>query len=322
MHLRRCSCCTVIKALCWGTKMLNVNDEEQTMETDEESFEADLKNYIENGKRSDEFNKVVDSIKEDGFNKPSISDDARIVFPSLRCIACRGTLAYILGRRRMGDSRDNLAWSATNICRLATSFSIEVCEGLVNVNIDTILFVIDSRPKLTQKSICALFLQQECGELDESLNFHLNIAPLPSKSTKPNSIKRSTSQTIKIIQFTDIHFDPEYVVGGNANCNDPLCCRKGSISDDTVKAGYWGDYRKCDMPFHLVKTAIRHMAEQHSDADFIYFTGDFVAHNVWDTTVDKNMALMDKMYQLMIEAFGSKVIYPILGNHEAHPVNV
>jgi hypothetical protein len=275
-----------------------------------------MKNYIENGKRSDEFNKVVETVKEEGFSKSSISDDARIVLPTLRCIACRGTLAYLLTRRRMGDSRDNLAWSAIKICRLATSFSQEVCEGLVNINIDTILFVIDSRPKITQKSICALFLQKECGELDESLNFHLNIAPMSSKSTKPNSIKRSTSQTIKVIQFTDLHFDPEYVVGGNANCNDPLCCRKESISNDSVKAGYWGDYRKCDMPWHLVEHAIKHMAEQHSDADFIYYTGDSVAHNVWDTTIDKNIALMDKMYQLMIEAFGSKAIYPILGNHE------
>lgn len=285
----------------------------------EETFKDDLKNFIENGKRSNSFDKVVDAIREDGFSKVAYTSDSRAAFPSLRCMACRGTLGYFITRRRLGDSKENLARSATMMCRLGTSFSQEVCQGLINLNINQILFIIDSRPNLNQKSICSLILQPECGELDESLNFKLDISAPSAKSTI-KSIQHSPSENIKIIQFTDIHFDPLYIVGGDANCNDsPLCCRKPSSSsspNDKNKAGYWGDYRKCDMPWHTVENAIRHIAEQHKDADFVYFTGDFVPHNVWETSIESNIDVMDRMYKLMKDAFGSKAVYPILGNHE------
>ncbi len=86
---------------------------------------------------------------------------------------------------------------------------------------------------------------------------------------------------MKILHFSDIHFQPEYLVGGNANCEEPLCCRavKGLAQKEEDKAGYWGDYRDCDIPLHTVENALDQMAEQAKDVDLIYYTGDIIGEN-------------------------------------------
>ena len=54
--------------------------------------------------------------------------------------------------------------------------------------------------------------------------------------------------------------------GSLANCNDPLCCREssGNVTDPADAAGYWGDYRNCDMPWRTIESAVAHMAQQHN----------------------------------------------------------
>lgn len=109
------------------------------------------------------------------------------------------------------------------------------------------------------------------------------------------------------------------MVGANANCQDPTCCRaKGGIApnpDD--RAGFWGDYRYCDSPWNAVEDAIRRVKAAHPDADYIYYTGDIVDHGIWETTVEGNIAIMEKTYNLFKSVFGNTPVYPILGNHES-----
>lgn len=73
------------------------------------------------------------------------------------------------------------------------------------------------------------------------------------------------SPTIKVLHLADIHYDPEYLAGANAMCGDPLCCRatSGEVVNATDAAGYWGDYRSCDMPWYLIEDAVSQMATRH-----------------------------------------------------------
>lgn len=72
---------------------------------------------------------------------------------------------------------------------------------------------------------------------------------------------------LKIVQITDIHIDPYYTPGMNADCGEPLCCRPGDgLADSPGKAaGYWGDYRNCDTPVGTIRHALKHISETHSD---------------------------------------------------------
>ena len=74
------------------------------------------------------------------------------------------------------------------------------------------------------------------------------------------------SPTIKVLHLADLHWDPDYLVGSNAVCKELLCCRadSGDVVNKTDAAGYWGDYRSCDLPWYTIEKAVAHMAEKHS----------------------------------------------------------
>jgi hypothetical protein len=68
-----------------------------------------------------------------------------------------------------------------------------------------------------------------------------------------------------IIQITDIHYDPMYMPNGNAECNAVMCCRRDQGQPETpdAAAGYWGDYRDCDIPWHTVQNTLQQIKESH-----------------------------------------------------------
>lgn len=54
--------------------------------------------------------------------------------------------------------------------------------------------------------------------------------PVPLKASNatigPNSVVNGARKPpLKIAHFSDIHIDPLYVTGSNANCFKPMCCR-------------------------------------------------------------------------------------------------
>lgn len=53
----------------------------------------------------------------------------------------------------------------------------------------------------------------------------------------------------------------------------------------------------------------------------MYYTGDIVSHRVWSTSVAGNQQDMKTIYELLGEKF-SALVFPVLGNHEPHPLNV
>lgn len=67
-----------------------------------------------------------------------------------------------------------------------------------------------------------------------------------------------------MLHLTDLHYDPGYEVGSNAECGSYLCCQKGSQpSYPEDSAGYWGDYRYCDVPWHMFTNTLDHVTAQH-----------------------------------------------------------
>jgi sphingomyelin phosphodiesterase len=51
-------------------------------------------------------------------------------------------------------------------------------------------------------------------------------------------------------------------------------------------------------------------------------TGDLIAHNMWETTKEKNMEQIQRQAELFKKTFGSAKIFSVMGNHETHPSNV
>jgi len=103
-----------------------------------------------------------------------------------------------------------------------------------------------------------------------------NISLPPSPPTFKN-FKSSTNQTnkttpIRILQLSDIHFDPAYLEGSEADCEEPVCCIKMPKKGELVKkkAGYWGTAAKCDIPLRTVENLLEHINRTHKVRKFFY----------------------------------------------------
>nr|CAH7714813.1 unnamed protein product [Callosobruchus chinensis] len=125
-----------------------------------------------------------------------------------------------------------------------------------------------------------------------------------------------------IFQVTDVHYDPYYKENTKSVCEQPLCCEAGTPTNSQETAGKWGDYHVCDSPPRLFSNLYDRVRAQHlDDLDAVYFTGDIISHKSWGTSRDSNLAHMNGFYQAFADIFKGKRVFPILGNHEPHPVD-
>uniref|UniRef100_A0A182Q2M8 Sphingomyelin phosphodiesterase n=1 Tax=Anopheles farauti TaxID=69004 RepID=A0A182Q2M8_9DIPT len=268
-----------------------------------------------------------------------------------RCLTCMSSsyLFLQLYNETLANGQGNTerVWTfARGICRLL-GFKRYLCDGVVTMNGEVIDYVLRNRTPFPEpEDICQVFLQElDCVRdgrniLEAELFRSVEIAPhLPASVFAANQLgscpsgelssrpphKKYAKAPLTIVHLTDIHYDPEYVVGVNADCGAEACCRPlPDLSPATVSnaAGYWGDYRDCDTPWHAVVDVMEHIRKQHPKIDAIYFTGDIVHHFTWNTTVETNEAAMRQVFQLMKRTFPGIPIFPVLGNHESHPANL
>ncbi|KYM84646.1 Sphingomyelin phosphodiesterase 1 [Atta colombica] len=236
------------------------------------------------------------------------------------CIICKSVLNTFIEYRRQGMSEEDIKNKMIKICTLLKLQSPQVCDGVITINLPIILYIIDSKPNLTADTICGVLLESPFCPLDNNeFNWIVNIDDGPSKWIKPEE----SNETINILQITDIHYDPKYEPYGNAYCNEPTCCRKGQNDTNTSDkvAGYWGDYHYCDSPWHAIIDVLDHVIAEHQNISYVYFTGDIIDHGIWETSIKGNIESLNKSYLQIYETFKNIPIYPILGNHESHPVN-
>ena len=136
--------------------------------------------------------------------------------------------------------------------------------------------------------------------------------------------RKNDDNYYKVIQVTDIHLDMEYEEGTIANCDLPLCCRK--LEDDDlvpmkpIYAGLYGTTGNCDANIETVRAFASKAKELNPD--YIMFTGDNIAHNVWTVTTADVIRATKMQIEAIQEKFGLDTpIYPAIGNHEKAPVD-
>lgn len=122
---------------------------------------------------------------------------------------------------------------------------------------------IGRKSKLSSSEMCAGLLGLNCAKtITKNLNWTV---PLPSMITeKATANGLHKPQTFSFLQITDVHADLQYLANSNANCGYPVCCRQNDANVlPTDKAGYWGDYRRCDTPLSTVRNALKRISDAH-----------------------------------------------------------
>ena len=144
--------------------------------------------------------------------------------------------------------------------------------------------------------------------------------PRSTSLTSPSS----SSTSIRMLQLTDIHLDLHYTENSVANCNLPFCCQTNSNPPlnytSLTFAGKYGTVGKCDANMNTLTSFAKYASTL--SPDFIIYTGDNVAHTVWDVTFDDIISSTQQTVNIIKQHFPSHtVIYPCIGNHESSPVD-
>lgn len=156
-----------------------------------------------------------------------------------------------------------------------------------------------------------------------------------------------------------MHIDPRYAEGSNALCKEPICCRpeeKQPATNRTIVPGFvkhwahkaydiasqfkpkapkkqklegagrWGDYRQCDLPRwtleHMLKTvAIRYNNASEKRIDYVFWTGDIPAHDIWAQSRKTQIDYLQYMTGILLRFFPGTLVLPAVGNHDSFPSN-
>ncbi|XP_058443150.1 sphingomyelin phosphodiesterase 1-like isoform X2 [Malaya genurostris] len=324
--------------LCGSTSAIEVDDSIQERVTVEIDVVKYLSEFLFEFERYQSSNQMMESFSEllelINSNDPRITLDempeAKSPKVCLACLSASYTFLEIYKRSSVYD-KEYLVQLAQNICYLYNSKSY-VCDGLVSLNSDMILYILEHLGTLpTAEGVCEVVYQGD-GCVVTGSDIFDDRYPDVELSTSKNMLKTSKTSSLKsdqdplvIVHLTDIHFDPEYLVGVNADCGSGSCCRvvpELEPANPTNAAGYWGDYRSCDSPWHAVVDVVDQIRTQHPVIDAVYFTGDIIHHFTWNTTLESNKESMSEVYKLLRDRFSGIPFYPTLGNHEAHPSNL
>ncbi|XP_004076363.2 sphingomyelin phosphodiesterase [Oryzias latipes] len=241
---------------------------------------------------------------------------------NLTCPLCK-TLFTIVDIALLSDSNaERVARAVEEACiRLHLAEEV-VCHEITELFRDDFIRALQES-LLWPSEACALLVGPACGKFDIYAPWNITLPKGPKPPVTPPSPPKPGSPQSRVLFLTDVHWDREYQVGSAADCKEPLCCRNSSGTPSWRRrgAGYWGTYSKCDLPLRTVESLLENAARD-GRWDWVYWTGDIPAHNIWSQTRDQQLMELTVISRLVHKHLGPNVtVYPAVGNHESTPVN-
>nr|XP_002130732.2 sphingomyelin phosphodiesterase-like [Ciona intestinalis] len=265
-----------------------------------------------------------------------------------KCSACIFLVNY--EKMRLEEDPSSMEELGEMVEKGCEYFRIEtprICKGAYSIfgpEATSVLTQVD----LSAESICGICLPYFCPDIPDARNsgnrsdWLVSLPPLRRKRTWKSNIMEIPTKTLKILHLSDVHIDLQYKVGSNAVCNEPLCCRSQggdkvpTIIDpirgeapmtkkinETNKAWKWGDYRTCDLPWWTVNDVLQKLSKtnQEEPFDYILWTGDVPAHDVWSQNRLNQLYMLHNITSLLVQYFPNTPVFPAVGNHDSFPSN-
>ncbi|EXJ92413.1 hypothetical protein A1O3_00964 [Capronia epimyces CBS 606.96] len=173
-----------------------------------------------------------------------------------------------------------------------------------------------------------------------SSNFCPRPHTLPSDTSsyfgaKPKqvSVPKPSGERVKVLHLSDMHIDPRYAPGSEANCSSGLCCRannpKSASGKLEISSPLYGAFA-CDSPYFLLTSALESIGpltgtthDNQTDLDqFAWgiYTGDLVSHESQNELSRNYTMYAEYSIWHMIKAYlPSGPIFAALGNHDTNP---
>ncbi|KAK7478652.1 hypothetical protein BaRGS_00030115 [Batillaria attramentaria] len=236
----------------------------------------------------------------------------------LTCEVCKEVVSFAQYWSERGSTHEQIEKLATTTCIYLGIETERVCIG-----IDEVLTVFENLI-LSPDEVCGILVGSECGTpYDPLANWNISLPDTPKPPVIPHVLPKPGAPTLRVLHLTDIHLDSSYVPGSKADCGEPLCCRANDGKPDPGNsgAGQYGDYRDCDTPLWTLELLFSHLQAKQDEFDYILWTGDLPAHDIWNQTHSSQTELLQMLSTMLVKYFPNKPIFPSLGNHESAPVN-
>ena len=243
---------------------------------------------------------------------------------SLNCTVCEGLVALLIPMLQTPAVQADLVGAATWACEAIKPLCIgeaqcdQVCTGIVGEHASEFFTLLDELV-LNALDVCVLIHQCPAP-------------PTPAPSTAipvPSNLKNlageieweswSNNEGVgTFVHLSDAHVDPTYAPGMNTACGLPVCCHEvnGPGPSGPTTAGFFGDY-SCDTPPQLAQSLLDFLATLDPLPDFILYTGDDPAHDVWKQSRAENLNAIQLWSSMLNDTLGVSIpIFATLGNHE------
>ncbi|KAJ8922714.1 hypothetical protein NQ315_007749 [Exocentrus adspersus] len=243
--------------------------------------------------------------------------DLKAVNDSQICLLCDLVADFLIIERKLGVSDVQISAEAHYICTVLEIENSRVCNGVIKPVVEIFTYMIDNDEDISGSRICGLVLSEKNCDTKGNYQWTIDVPP-GITIEKP---KADATKTFNILHISDIHYDPRYTPGKAKQCGEPLCCQDDQEdgTDASDSCGYWSEYSSADVPLHTLQEAFNHISTTQ-EFDYIYYTGDTVNHRVWGTSIEANSLDITTVTEQFKKYFDVPV-YPVLGNHEPHPVN-
>ncbi|XP_072515418.1 sphingomyelin phosphodiesterase [Salminus brasiliensis] len=254
--------------------------------------------------------------------KPINHFQVRFSWHNISCPLCKALFTVVDVALLSDSSTEHVAHAVGEVCIRLHLAEEKVCREITELFREDFIRALQES-FLWPSEACALLLGPNCGHFDIYAPWNITLPKAPKPPVVPPTPPKPGSPQSRVLFLTDIHWDAQYAEGSAADCKDPLCCRNesGRASWRHRGAGYWGTYSKCDLPLRTVENLLQNVAKA-GPWDWVYWTGDIPAHNVWSQTRAQQLNELTIISRLVRKHLGPQVtVYPAVGNHESTPVN-
>ncbi|KZV71062.1 sphingomyelin phosphodiesterase [Peniophora sp. CONT] len=251
-----------------------------------------------------------------GVRADLLNDILTALEQAVDCAGCNTLLVPVQTLAHLGN--DAFVDTFTSICKITGIEDDDVCEGEI-ARLGPIL-----AHSVRQFTIGGVTSQKFCfaafGLCPEPPVTPFTV-PFPSAApTNPKTFTSTGKAPFQVVHLSDVHIDTQYVVGSDASCNKPICCRDfaDSAATPVEPAGPFGA-STCDSPETLANSMLSAVKTLGANAHFAIFTGDVEEGDTW--LVEQSNVTSD------LESFNAQInglsmpLYPSIGNHDAVPVN-
>lgn len=237
------------------------------------------------------------------------------------CSACKLSTAVVREYLQAGLPESIIIAFLQGACHNLSIETPRVCAGLVERFKDEFFYVL-GHTTMSPAEICGIVLPDECPPAGV-LNWTVPLPPSPKPPVTPVPLPKEGAPTLRVLHISDTHVDLAYREGSEAGCNEPLCCHAGGVpasSGGRRKAGHWGAFETCDIPPRTFENMLKTVRDTQK-IDYVIWTGDMVAHDVWNTSRAGNLDIIEYTVKSLEKYLPGVPIYPALGNHEGNPVD-